>query len=449
MPRDHPARPRGPRHRRIPPEHRDREHGTSRQAEDVIDVPDTLLRRSSRRIKLDEAVILARTPGGRVLVSAVALIALLTVIGLVALWPRQTDRTPAAGTQTQGATIVAVTDKDCPGASGGEDPQQCRTITIEPAGERPASDIVVGPASGAARFAPGDRVRVAKIPAQTQAAAELAGVPGEEYSLVGADRTRELLIVGALLGLLALVALRGRGALALLGVGLSIFLLVGFLVPAILAGRPPLLVALVGALAVMFVTLVLTNGLGAQTLAGVLGISFTLVFTTVVGLIGVRFTGLDGTGSELSTVLAQAGPGVSLEGILLAGMVIGGLGVLADTAVTQASAVMALRRADGRLGARALYAHGVVVGRDHLSATIHTLVLAYAGTVLPLLLVLHAGATTTADTLNQVDIAEPVLATIVGCAGLIVAVPLTTALAAALVARIPASALPEGDGHHH
>lgn len=271
----------------------------------------------------------------------------------------------------------------------------------------------------------------------------------EAYSFVGQDRTGGLLLAAALLGVFALVALRLRGILALAGVGLSLFLLAGFLVPAILAGSPPVLVALVGALAVMFVTLTLTNGVGAQTLAGALGISITLLFTTGLGLIAVRATGLDGSGSELSTVLAQATSGLSLEGILLAGMVIGGLGVLADTAVTQASAVMALRRTDPALGAMGLYRRAVIVGRDHLSATIHTLVLAYAGTVLPLLLVLNAGGASAADTLNQTDIAEPILATIIGCAGLIAAVPLTTALASLLVARIPPTALPAGDAHHH
>jgi uncharacterized membrane protein len=353
------------------------------------------------------------------------------------------------------AQVTAVEDAACPGVdteASGEAAQQCRTITVDPAGDLPPGDIAIGPADGASGYARGDRVRVAEIPELAEengstAFADATGAP--DYSLVGADRTGKLLVAALLLALLALAALRVRGVLALLGVALSLLLLAGFLVPAILAGHPPLLVALVGALAVMFVTLTLTNGLGAQTLAGALGISLTLLFTTVVGLAAVRYTGLDGTGSELSTVLAQSKPGVSLEGILLAGMVIGGLGVLADTAVTQASAVMALRRADGELGALALYRHAVVVGRDHLAATIHTLVLAYAGTVLPLLLVLHAGATTIADTVNQVDIAEPILATIIGCAGLIVAVPLTTALAALLVARIPPSALPEGDGHHH
>jgi uncharacterized membrane protein len=133
-------------------------------------------------------------------------------------------------------------------------------------------------------------------------------------------------------------------------------------------------------------------------------------------------------------------------------MLVGALGVLADTAVTQASAVMALRRANPSLGVRRLYGEAFVVGRDHLSATIHTLVLAYTGAALPLLLIMRQSRLPLADVVNAQTIAEPIAATVVGCIALIAAVPLTTSLAAALVARIPSSAVPadtHGHGHAH
>jgi uncharacterized membrane protein len=132
--------------------------------------------------------------------------------------------------------------------------------------------------------------------------------------------------------------------------------------------------------------------------------------------------------------------------VVLAGMVIGALGVLADTAVTQASAVMALRRANPLLGPRRLFSGAFAVGRDHLSATIHTLVLAYVGGALPLLLVLRSSGVGLADGLNTQDVAEPIVATVVGCLGLVLAVPVTTALASLLIARVPADLVP--DEHH-
>lgn len=410
-------------------------------------------RRVLAAIGADEVQTLWATRAGRALVAAVAAIFVFTVIALAALWPPSTDGPgslddpPATFT----ATVTSVRVEPCPGPETGDSAaaQQCRTIVTDANGEMPPPpyEFDLGPADGGIAYEVGDRVRVGENP-------PVEGLPDDveqaSYSLIGPDHTRSLFIAAALLGVVAVVALRGRGLLALAGVALSLLLLVEFLVPAILAGKPPVLVALVGALAVMFVTLVLTNGIGAQTLAGALGIALTLVLTTVLGLIAVRATGLDGTGSELSITLAQAADGVSLEGVLLAGMVIGGLGVLADTAVTQASAVMALRRANPSLAARGLYREAVQVGRDHLSATIHTLVLAYAGATLPLLLVLEAGRSSTIDTINQTDISEPILATIIGCAGLVAAVPLATGLAASLVARIPVAALPdEHHGHHH
>lgn len=393
----------------------------------------------------DELIVLWRSRAGRALVLSVGAILVATLAGLAVLWPAARTEAPDVP-PSLAALVTEVRDAPCPGGAG-DGGQQCRTIRVDPNGALPPADIELGPADGGLRLTAGDRVRVTEVPDT-----ELLGANAEArpYALGGVDHQRSLGTLAGLLAILAFIALRIRGVLAIAGVGLSLFLLSGFLVPATLDGHPPIFVALVGALAVMFVTLVLTNGIGAQTLAGALGIAATLVLTTLLGLAAVRWTGLDGTGSEFSIVLAQAQPGLSLEGVLLAGMVVGGLGVLADTAVTQASAVMALRRTDPGLSARRLYVAAVGVGRDHLSATIHTLVLAYAGATLPLLLVLHAGGVSPVDTLNQTDIAEPILATVIGCAGLIAAVPLTTGLAAFFVHRIPARALPDhGHGHHH
>src|SRR5262249_37398066 len=158
-------------------------------------------------------------------------------------------------------------------------------------------------------------------------------------------------------------------------VGLSLVLVVTFLVPAILEGSDPVLVSLVAALGVMFVTLALTYGAGAQSLAAALGIGASLLLAALVGHVMVSAAHLDGRTGELPLPAL----GVSLQGVVLAGMVIGGLGVLTDMAVSQASAVTALREADPSLGARALYRGAFAIGRDHLSATVHTLVLAYVG----------------------------------------------------------------------
>jgi uncharacterized membrane protein len=200
---------------------------------------------------------------------------------------------------------------------------------------------------------------------------------------------------------------------------------------------------------VTFVTIVLTNGLGTQSLAGILGVTATLALTCLLGSLAVRFADLDGS-TDLDTLAVRAGSDIlSLQGVILAGMIIGALGVLADTAVTQASAVMGLRRANPRYGPGILYREGFIIGRDHLSATIHTLVLAYSGAVLPLLLVTQMGQVDGLDAVNSQSLAVPIVATIVGCLALIAAVPVTTGLAAMLLSRLPADALPDTHGHHH
>lgn len=248
------------------------------------------------------------------------------------------------------------------------------------------------------------------------------------------------MIVLAVVPVLALILPRWRGPLATLGVLLSLFLLLKFIVPALLDGRPAILVALTGSLAVKFVTVSLTNGLGAQAMAAAAGITATLLLARGLAGAGVQLASLDGRGDDSRSA---ADPNRPLTGVVLAGMIVGALGVLADMAATQASAVMALHRADPTLTGPARYRAALVVGRDHPSATIHTLVLVYAGALLLLLLIITNLQMTTVDTLNTQAIAESAIATAIGCVALIAAVPLTTGLAAALAARLPASYIPD------
>jgi uncharacterized membrane protein len=376
-----------------------------------------------------EVAVLARTPGGRVLVGSVGAIAALTLIGLLALWPYgYSPGAPAARSGITSGTVREVISYDCGGIA-------CVRLVVAADGADRNVNL------GAARLQPtlhvGDHVRLLRS-------------SGGPYTFRDLDRRTPLLVLALVLVVLAAVVLRVRGLLAVLGVCLSLAIVLSFLVPAILDGKPALLVALVASLAVMFVTLVLTNGIGAQTFAGVLGVTATLVLTCGLAWLATGLTRLDGRGEgELLTIAAQAGGSVSLRGIVLASMLIGALGVLADTAVTQASAVMALRRANPDLAARGLYREAVTVGRDHLSATIHTLVLAYAGAVLPLLLLLRGSQVASVDVLSLQSISTPIVATAVGVIALIAAVPLTTGLAALLVARVPPAAIGEGHGHHH
>jgi uncharacterized membrane protein len=363
-----------------------------------------------------------------VLAGAAAALALCTVVGLVALWPGHTagGNQEAFGGPTTGATVAAARTIRCPGPTA----QRCRQLTARVSGGRSVT-VDLGPVTATPSLQAGERIRVQRS--------------GDGYGYVDVDRHAPMLWLAVALAVLAVLVARWRGLLALVGVAISVVIVVAFLVPAILAGSDPVLVSLVASLAVMFVTLLLTYGPGAQSLAASLGIGLSLLLAAVVGHAAVAGAHLDGRTGELPI----SALGVSLQGIVLAGMVVGVLGVLTDMAVSQASAVTALREANPSLGPLALYRGAFSVGRDHLAATIHTLVLAYVGAALPLILVLRDSHVGLGDALNGQIVAEPVVATLVGAIALVAAVPLTTALAAALVAGVPESALQTHHGHAH
>jgi uncharacterized membrane protein len=383
---------------------------------------------------------IVRTAPGRLLVGVVAAVLLLTVAGLVVLWPTGGGPTvPGAGTRTAGGEVRAVRSAPC----GGPSKQQCRSAVVRVADGPDAGlrvTVVLGPAEVSPDLDVGQRVRLA------DQGAGASGPPA--YAFSGVDRKVPLLVLAVGFALLGAIVARGRGLLALVGTAASLSLVVLWLVPAILDGSSPILVATIGALAVMFVTTALTYGITPQSLAAVTGIGVSLLVAALLGTLWTHLAGLDGKDGDLGAFALQSGDELPLQGILLAGMVIGALGVLTDTVVSQVSTVAALHRTDPTLPPRRLYAEAFVVGRDHLAATIHTLVLAYAGATLPLLLVASANGVGFVDAINDSRLAEPIVSTLVGSAALVLSVPLSTALAAVLVGRLSPAAL-VGDGHHH
>lgn len=387
---------------------------------------------------------LLATRWGRCLSGAVALLALVTAIGLVALWPHGDGPSgrQLASTPTVEAKVTAVREQQCPGPYR----QSCRSIVVrieEGADRGRREPILLGPSNVSPTVDAGDGVRV-------QRAAGDPKMNVQRYGFTSVDRRSTMLWLALVFVVLVVLLARWRGLLALAGFAISLLLLTRFLVPAVSDGGPPFAVAIVGAFAVMFVTVGLTYGIAAPSLAAILGIATSLLLAGVLGTVAVHSARLDGRASELSQALAQLNAGLSLQGVVLAGLVFGALGVLADQAVTQASAVMALRRANPALTVRQVYNEALAVGRDHLIATTHTLVLVYVGATFPLLLVLDAGGVAGVDALNREDLAEPIVATLVGAIALLVSVPLTTALAALIAAPAPASALPaSAHAHHH
>jgi uncharacterized membrane protein len=359
-----------------------------------------------------------------------------TVVGLVLLWPGKvaTPSGDAGSEQRAYGTITSVDEIPCPpvpaGApSAGTANQPCGEAGVKvTSGTGSGTQIIVdlpqGP--GAPTVKTGDTVVLSYTPAVGN------DVPAK-YQIVDHDRGKALIYVLALCGAIIIVFGRLRGFAALIALGVSFVILLGFILPGILNGKPPLLVAIVGSAAVMFLVLYLTHGFNTQTSVAVLG---TLASLLVTGLLGVAFTAtlkLTGFGSEESVYLSVLQGTVDMRGLLLAGIIIGALGVLDDMTVTQASTVAELaKHARSRME---VYRAATRIGRDHVASAVNTIVFAYAGASLPLLLLLVAGGRHISDLLTSEFITQEIVRTAVGTIGLVAAVPITTALGS-LVADI-------------
>ena len=196
-----------------------------------------------------------------------------------------------------------------------------------------------------------------------------------------------LLLVGIFAVSILLFAGR-QGLGSLLGLSFSLLVVIGYIIPHIVDGEDPVRVSIIGAAILLSVTLYLTYGWNLKTHAATLSMLLALILTGILALIFVNLTKLTGTGDENALFLTQmAGAKINLRGLLLGSMLIGALGVLDDLVITQASVVFELNDANPDLGLRALYKRASNIGRDHVAATVNTLVMAYAGAALPMLLV--------------------------------------------------------------
>lgn len=254
-----------------------------------------------------------------------------------------------------------------------------------------------------------------------------------QYSVTDVNRKLPMALLAGIFALAVVVVGRMRGVMALVALVVSFAVLTLFILPAILQGSNPLIVAVVGASAIMLIALYMCHGLTARTSVAVLG---TLISLLLIGLLGSLFIGwasLTGNTDDNTGLIHGLYPEIDMSGLLLAGVIIGSLGVLDDVTVTQTSAVWELRQADPSMGSRALYRAAIRIGRDHIASVVNTLVLAYAGAALPLLLLFSIAQSSMGTVANSELVAEEIVRTLVGSIGLVASVPVTTALAALVV----------------
>jgi uncharacterized membrane protein len=247
-------------------------------------------------------------------------------------------------------------------------------------------------------------------------------------------RTRPLLILFAAFVLSILVLGRWKGLRSLVALAISMLMIIGYVVPHILAGEDPVKVSLIGSMILLGVTLYLTYGWNLKTHASVLSMVISLLLTGVLSLLFVSLARLTGYGDENSLFLMQQSSiQIDPRGLLLGGMIIGALGVLDDLVTSQSAAVVEIHDANPSLGFGQVFRKAMRVGQDHVAATVNTLVLAYTGASLPLLLIFTLGNGSFGYFINSEFLAEEIVRTLVGSLGLVAAVPISTVIAAWLI----------------
>lgn len=368
--------------------------------------------------------------------------AALTVIGLVALWPR--GEAPDLGAQPRtyvDASITASRAGRCPGIEIPEQLEDCTIFDVRLASGANAGDTIELPVRPTQTEVPdlaeGDDIVLLYVPTSPE---------GFQYSFVDFQRSSPMVWLGVAFVVVVVAFGRLQGLRALAGLGMSLAILVFFVVPALLRDSPAVLVALVGAVAVAYLAIYLAHGVTITSSIALAGTLVSLAATCILAVVVASLTQLSGLASQEAQVLRVTAEALDLRGLLIAGIVVGALGVVDDVTVSQVSTVAALRRANPSFGPRELYAEATRVGRDHVASAVNTLVLAYAGASLPLLLFFAQRDQPFGRLITGELVAVEVVRMLVGSIGLVLSVPVTTRLAALVLTR--RSPLPD-DGHGH
>jgi len=379
----------------------------------------------------------------RAILTAILLpVALATALGMVLLWPASgADRislndpySTASGVVFATGTVQRTVTETCPSsgntAAAGGTPQQCEVSYVIPAAGGTAIPVEVPPEIVAARgVQAGDGVRYLDLSgADTGSAAP--------YVFVDFVRTAPILLLAVVYAAVVCMVARWRGFRALLGLAGAYAVLSAFMLPALVEGKPPLLVGLVGSTVIMIAVLYFAHGFSARTSTALIGTLFGLGVTALLAAWATDAAYLTGVGDDTAYALINGVPQLQLSGVILCGLLVAGLGVLNDVTITQSSAVWELAELSPHSSARELFGSAMRIGRDHIASTVYTIAFAYAGAALPVLILVGLYDRSLLESLTAGELAEEVVRTLVGSIGLVLAIPVTTAVAVAVVKAV-------------
>lgn len=297
----------------------------------------------------------------------------------------------------------------------------------EKKGEEIISESGTQPMGHVNRYKVGDRILISQT----------IDVDGNEiYYIVDYIRTKSLGILFAIFTLLAILVGRKKGLFSLISMALSFTLIFVFLLPQIQQGKDPILIAIVTSMVIIPITFYLSHGLNKKTTIAIVGTIIALIITGVLSVIFSNVAHLSGAESEEILFLQGANNKIyNLKGLLLAGILIGTLGIMDDITISQTSIVHQLYDLKNDITIGELFKRSLQLGRDHIASMINTLVLVYAGASMPLLLLFMNESRTFSEVISLEIVATEVVRTLVGSIGLILAVPITTYLACHFVKR--------------
>ncbi|MGX9789305.1 YibE/F family protein [Mycobacterium sp. MMS18-G62] len=338
----------------------------------------------------------------------------------------------ACGSPSAGAVLTAE-----PVSAQGEGSQCVQNLVAIDSGPNKGANTLLefsgGP--GQPHLVAGDHVRISR---------QVDAGGATTYAFYDYERSWPLIVLAAAFAVVIVAVAGWRGLRALIGIVIAFAVLVVFLLPALRDGAAAIPVALVASAVILYAVIYLAHGVSLRTSAALLGTLAALLLAALLSWGAIELAHLTGLSEDQNNEVAAYMGNVSITGLLLAGFIIGSLGVLNDVTVTQASTAFEL--AETGAGRKAIFLGAMRVGRDHIASTVYTLVLAYAGSALPLLLLFSVANRSLGDVLTSESVAIEIARSAVGGIALALSVPLTTAIAAVLATPVTAGqAVPEGN----
>lgn len=412
----------------------------------------------------------ARKKANWILAAILIPLTLLTLAAMVMLWPSGSKEgitlaspyAAAPGVTFDTGKIQRVVTGSCmdgspqgaqpvqPGGdAAGQAPRQgseCTFAFTEPdKGGNPVKVVINPDIAKSHGVKAGENIRYLNL-SKAQGASAAQGSPA--YIFVDFVRTLPMIFLAVLYAVVVIAVARWRGLRALIGLVGAYAVLVSFMLPGLVEGKPPLLLALVGSTVIMIGVLYFAHGFSARTSTALLGTMFGLAITALLAAWATDAANLAGVGSHDSATLANISDHISISGIILCGLIISGLGVLNDVTITQSSAVWELWELAPETSARQLFTSAMRIGRDHIASTVYTIAFAYAGAALPILIIVMLYERPLGDALTSAELSEEVIRTLVGSVGLVLAIPVTTLIAVLVVKAtgVRAGAVPAAGG---